>query len=52
MDRFTEGFSESIGNEVETVDLNRTKEMPEHVAIFEQAEHVILAFPLYTDAMH
>lgn len=51
MDRFTEGFSESIGNEVETVDLNRTKEMPEHVAMFEKAEHVILAFPLYTDAM-
>jgi hypothetical protein len=51
MDQFTRGFGESAGNEVETVYLNRTKELPEQVEMFRKAEHVILAFPLYTDAM-
>lgn len=51
MDQFTNGFCESAGNEVETVYLNRTKELPEQVDLFKKAEYVILAFPLYTDAM-
>lgn len=51
MDQFTKGFCESGGNEVETVYVNRTKELPEQVDLFKKADHVILAFPLYTDAM-
>jgi hypothetical protein len=51
MDRFTKGFLKIPGNDIETVYLNRTKQLSEQVELFEKAEHVILAFPLYTDAM-
>ena len=51
MDQFTKGFCASTGNEVETAYLNRTKELPEQVELFKKSDHVILAFPLYTDAV-
>ena len=51
MEHFSRGFTENAGNTVETVYLNRTGETEGHVELFKQAEHAILAFPLYTDAM-
>lgn len=51
MDSFAKGFLANGENEIKTVYLNRTKELDEQIRLFKDADHVILAFPLYTDAM-
>jgi len=51
MEHFSRGFLEQADNQMEVVYLNRIKELEHQVEMFAQAEHVILAFPLYTDAM-
>jgi 6-phosphogluconate dehydrogenase len=42
---------ETPGNTHEIVYLNRVKKQGEFVRLFREADHVLLAFPLYTDAM-
>lgn len=51
MKHFLKGFHTEEGNLSEIVYLNRIKETGKNVEIFRKAEHVILIFPLYTDAM-
>jgi len=51
MEHFSRGFMEQPDCQVEMAYLNRTRELENQVKMFAQAEHVILAFPLYTDAM-
>jgi hypothetical protein len=51
MDEFTKGFTTAGENQVELSYLVETKETEKHFTQFKYAEHVILAFPLYTDAM-
>ena len=51
MGHFGRGFLEHLDNQEEVVCLNRTRELGDQVEMFAQAENVILAFPLYTDAM-
>lgn len=48
---FSAGLKEKGGPEPQVVYLNREKDREKHVSQFEQSSHVILAFPLYTDAM-
>lgn len=48
---FLTGFLSDERNTHEIVYLNQVKKTEEHVEIFQQADHVILIFPLYTDAM-
>jgi len=48
---FLEGFETTPGNSYEMFYLNRLKETERFVAAFADAEHVLLAHPLYTDAM-
>ncbi|MBN1191862.1 MAG: NAD(P)H-dependent oxidoreductase [Dehalococcoidales bacterium] len=48
---FTSGFMEKEGNTCETAYLVRTSEREELIKLFQEAEHVLMAFPLYTDAM-
>jgi multimeric flavodoxin WrbA len=42
---------ETPGNSHEIFYLNHVKKQDEFVELFRQADHVLLAFPLYTDAM-
>ncbi len=51
MGHFSRGFLEHLDNQVEVSYLNRTMDLEDQVGMFAQADHVILAFPLYTDAM-
>lgn len=51
MDHFTRGFNETEENKTDTAYLFKTGDMEEFVRTFRDAERVILAFPLYTDAM-
>ncbi len=51
MEQFCRGFLDRPDNQVEVAYLNRTKDLEHQVEMFAKAEHVILAFPLYTDAM-
>jgi len=51
LEHFNRGFLENPQNQVEAAFLNRVKELDKHVEMFRSSEHVILAFPLYTDAM-
>lgn len=51
LEHFTEGFTQTPNNEFNLAYVNRTKDTDRHVEMFANAEHVILAFPLYTDAM-
>ncbi|MHC4779225.1 MAG: flavodoxin family protein [Planctomycetota bacterium] len=51
MDHFAEGFGEKGGIVEEVVYLHRTKDLAEQVEKFRNSDHVILAFPLYTDDM-
>ena len=51
MQEFAWGFTENNDNIVETAYLYRIKETDQMVALFEEADHAVLAFPLYTDAM-
>ena len=48
---FLEGFETTPGNSYEIFYLNRLKEIERFVRAFAEAEHVLLAHPLYTDAM-
>jgi NAD(P)H-dependent FMN reductase len=51
LEHFTRGFLETEENKVELGYLVKVDEMEELVEMFQDAERVILAFPLYTDAM-
>jgi hypothetical protein len=48
---FTSGFMTTEGNTYELAYLNRVKDRENFVKLFQETEHVLLAFPLYTDAM-
>lgn len=48
---FLAGFAETPGNAHETLHLARSGERPRQLAAFAAAEQVLLAFPLYVDAM-
>lgn len=50
-EHFTNGFMTIDGNTYEMVHLNRLKDSDKFVKSFQEAEQVLLAFPLYTDAM-
>lgn len=51
LEQLIEGFSTYKGNTVDTHYLIVQKDMDQFVDAFSRAENVILAFPLYTDAM-
>jgi len=51
MDHFLNGFMATEGNTYEIAYLNDVKDKDTFVRLFQEAEHVILASPLYTDAM-
>jgi NAD(P)H-dependent FMN reductase len=51
LDEFRRGFLEENNNTLDIFYLKSEKLIDEHIAAFEAADHVILAFPLYTDAM-
>lgn len=51
MDHFSDGFTGHKNNRVDCFYLKNTAETARMVEHFKQADHVILAFPLYTDAM-
>jgi multimeric flavodoxin WrbA len=48
---FINGFMETPGNTYVIVHLNRINKQDEFVEMFREADHVLLAFPLYTNAM-
>ena len=51
LNNFLEGFSESQDNEFDIHYLNRVDDQDKFKQAFSEASHVLLAFPLYTDAM-
>jgi len=51
LDNFLNGFMATDGNTYELAYLNHLKEREDFIEIFKEAEKVLLAFPLYTDAM-
>ena len=51
IEKFLEGFGETSGNTSEIFYLNRIRKQDELVRAFSEADHIILATPLYTDAM-
>lgn len=51
MEYFLKGFHSLETNRSELIYLNRVKETDKNTAAFRNAEHVIMIFPLYTDAM-
>jgi len=51
LEQFTNGFMAVENNQFEIFYLFDTKAVAEHVEAFKNSDHVILAFPLYTDAM-
>ncbi len=51
LEQFTNGFMTTDGNSYELAYLVQTKKQGEFVQLFSEADHVLLAFPLYTDAM-
>lgn len=51
LEHFTNGFTSDEENQFEIFYLFDTKAVNEHVEAFKNSDHVILAFPLYTDAM-
>ena len=48
---FVDGFTSTPGNAYAEVYLNRVKDADKFVKLFEESEHVLLAFPLYSDSM-
>ena len=48
---FLNGFTTTEGNSCELAYLVRVKDGKEFIKLFQEAEQVLLAFPLYTDAM-
>ena len=51
LEHFLNGFMTTDGNSYEMVYLNRLKDSDKFIKFFQEAEQVLLAFPLYTDAM-
>ncbi len=51
LEQFMQGFEASAGNSCEVFYLNRTQEHHLYAQALAEAECVLLAFPLYTDAM-
>ena len=51
LDQFLKGFEATLGNSYELYFLNRLQDMDQLVQAFGEAETVLLAHPLYTDAM-
>lgn len=51
VDQFLDGFMKGSGNSYKIVYLNTTKDFDYLVKMFEEAEKVLLAFPLYVDSM-
>jgi NAD(P)H-dependent FMN reductase len=51
VEQFLDGFAETAGNTHELAYLNHVKNQDVFVKMFAEAEAVLLAFPLYTDAM-
>ena len=51
LEQFTNGFMTTDGNSYELAYLVQTKKQDEFVRLFSEADLVLLAFPLYTDAM-
>ena len=51
LEHFINGFVTTEGNTYELVYLVRVKESDNFVKLFQEAEQVLLAFPLYWDAM-
>jgi NAD(P)H-dependent FMN reductase len=51
LEHFTKGFTETEGNSYELAYLVRIKEGEQFVRLFQEAEHILLATPLYADAM-
>jgi len=52
LEQFINGFlAANSSNQFEIAYLRQTSQLSKHVGLFEKAEHVLLAFPLYTDAM-
>ncbi|MCD6375041.1 MAG: NAD(P)H-dependent oxidoreductase [Caldisericaceae bacterium] len=51
LEHFINGFMTTEGNIYELAYLSRVKESDNFVKLFREAEHVLLAFPLYTDCM-
>jgi NAD(P)H-dependent FMN reductase len=51
LEHFTRGFTETNENQFELAYLVNVDEMEEFIEMFQEAERVLLAFPLYTDAM-
>ncbi len=51
VEKFTEGFMEQGGNRQAVIKLNMLKDLGEAVSAYEDAEYIIIAFPLYNYAM-
>jgi len=51
LDQFVQGFNSADGRSAETYHLYKTKDMDIFTNAFQQAESVLIGFPLYTDAM-
>jgi multimeric flavodoxin WrbA len=51
LEQFAQGFSSVPDRSVETYHLFKTKDIPQFVDAYKNAECVIIGFPLYTDAM-
>jgi multimeric flavodoxin WrbA len=51
LEEFTKGFTTTPGNSCEEYYLKKTAEHSRYAEIFQESEAVLLAFPLYTDAM-
>ena len=51
LEHFINGFMTTDGNTYELAYLNRVKDSDKFIKSFQEAEQVLLVFPLYTDAM-
>jgi multimeric flavodoxin WrbA len=51
LEHFINGFTATEGNSYELAYLVRVKDRDNFIQLFQEAERVLLAFPLYTDAM-
>jgi len=51
LEHFINGFTETEGNSYELSYLVRIKEGEQFVTLFQEAEHILVATPLYVDAM-
>ena len=51
LEHFLNGFMTTNGNSYKMVYLNRVRDSDRFIKLFQEAEQVLLAFPLYTDAM-